>query len=243
MFSRKLLFVPVFFGTFFFSTAHAQSAIADSSLLYATGQPVQSYINSRGNSLQLYNGVEYVFLYQQVKGFPFYSVNRFEENNIVYDGILYQHVPLAYDIVSNQVITKTLDNNYLQLIPEKINSFTINNHLFVRLAAADVANTALTPGFYDATINNAAALLIKHEKVVIHSSKPEEPDHFNEYNYYYLKKGDTYYAVKNSRTLLKILQDKSSELKAFMHQYKLNFKKNPELALIRMIEYYAQLMK
>ena len=75
----------------------------------------------------------------------------------------------------------------------------------------------------------------------MHSSKPDEPDHFNEYNYYYLKLGNTYYEVRSSKALLNILHDKSSEIKAFMHQNKLNFKKEPEQTLQRVADYYAQL--
>ena len=95
----------------------------------------------------MYNGIEYVFIYRAVSGFPFFLTDTFEKNNIVYDGTLYKEVPLAYDIVSNEVVTQTPDNYYIQLIPEKINSFSIKNHLFIQLTSTDVENTNLTPGF------------------------------------------------------------------------------------------------
>lgn len=243
MYIRQLLFVTALVVVAIISKTYAQNNVADSSSVYTVNKNIQQYTNHRGNNLQLYNGIEYVFLFQGVRGTSFFATATLEENNIVYDGALYQHVPLAFDIATNQVVTTTPDNHYIQLIPEKISSFTINNRLFIQLTPADVANTTLTPGFYDATINSAATVLIKHVKTVMHSSKPDEPDHFNEYNYYYIKKDTSYYEVKNNRSLLNILRDKSNEIKAFMHQHKLKVKKNPEQALIRTVEYYAQLKK
>ena len=238
---KKLFFIVIFLLASMLLKIYAQNSLAGSLDTVGINPIIHFYTAERGNNLQLYNGTEYVFLYKNVNGFPFYSIGTFEENSIVYDGALYEQVPLAYDIVSNSIVTKTPDNNYLQLVPEKINSFTINYHFFIQLTAPNVENTALTPGFYNATITDAATVLIKHEKTVVHSSKPDEQDHFDEYNFYYLKIGNTYYAVKNGKSLLNILHDKSNELKTFMHKNGLNFKKNPEQTLIRTVNYYAQL--
>src|SRR5689334_814266 len=123
MVNRKRLCLTTLFITAISFTTYAQNKLTDSSSAYAVNKNINWYTLQRGNNLKLYNGIEYVFLYRTVKGFPFFLTDTFEKNNIVYDGTLYQEIPLSYDIVGNQVVTLTPDNYYIQLIPEKINSF------------------------------------------------------------------------------------------------------------------------
>lgn len=242
MYARLRLFALLIVGSFTCYKTFAQD-IADTASGNGIDKSIELYTRHMGNNMHLYNGTEYVFLYPRITGFSFFAINTFQENAIVYEGIYYHNVPLAYDLVSKQVVTKTPGNNYVQLIPEKVDSFTLNHHQFIRLTATDVENTALRPGFYDVTANGAATVLIAREKVIKHAGRAEEPDHFEEYNYYFLKISNIYYAVKNSRSLLTAMQDKSNEIKIFMRKNGLNFKQDPEHALLRAADYYARLRK
>ena len=242
MYARLRLFALLILVSFDCYKTFAQD-IEDTASGYGINKSVQLYTRHMGNSLHLYNGTEYVFLYPRTTGFSFFAINTFQENAIVYEGIHYHNVPLAYDLVSKQVVTKTPDNNYIQLIPEKVDSFTLNHHQFIRLTATDTGNSVVPPGFYDVTTNSAATVLIGREKVIKHAGRAEEPDHFEEYNYYFLKISNIYYAVKNSRSLLSAMPDKSNEIKTFMRKNRLNCKKDPEHTLLTAADYYAQLKK
>src|SRR4051812_27023863 len=105
MIIRKRFFVTTLFISVMFFTTYAQNGVTDSLSVYVINKNINWYTLQRGNNLKLYNGMEYVFLYRTVRGFSFFLTDTFEKNNIVYDGTLYHQVLLAYDIVSNQVVT------------------------------------------------------------------------------------------------------------------------------------------
>jgi hypothetical protein len=63
---------------------------------------------------------------------------------------------------------------------------------------------------------------------------------WNEKVSYYLIK-DQPVQVDSKKALLAALSDKSSELKNYMDEYHLNFRKNKEKSFIKILQYYSSL--
>ncbi len=75
-------------------------------------------------------------------GFPYYLVDDWQIGSIQYDNQFYDNIDLLLDIAHDHLIVESAGTNQkIELISEKIQSFIINNQLFVRLQSPDV-------GFY-----------------------------------------------------------------------------------------------
>ena len=226
---------------FLFCSIQAQSSSVSNSFDSIMNKAYQLYTLNRGGNLLLYNGVEYAYSYPQITGHPFFLTDTFQLSTLLYDGILYQDVPLAYNIVTNNVVIKNKNNLLIQLVPEKVGSFLFLNHFFISLTPAIIKKEIIQPGIYEVYNYNAIMVLIKHQKVIQRASNAADLDHFTNYDDYFIKKDDNYFIVKNNDALLTIFGDKSSEIKAYLHQNHLNFKKHPDNAVLKAAAYYAQL--
>ncbi len=212
---------------------------SDSSLTYLT----QQYTHNRGENLLLYNGVEYAHSYPHTTGHPFFLTDTFQQSSVVYDGVLYQNIPLAYDLISDAVVIKNKSNFLIELKREKLSWFLLPHHFFVSLSSGEVKNKAIEPGIYEVYDYGTISVFIKHEKIVKQAANAADPDYFTGYDYYFIKKNNDFFAVKNSNALLIVFDDKKDEMKTYLHQNHLNFKRNAEAALLKAAAYYAQIKK
>ncbi len=235
----RLLPLFLFFSLLCFNSAWSQ---ADTSV-FVPSYIVQQYVQSRGNNLLFYNGIEYAHSYPHTTGHPFFLTDTFQQSSLLYEGVLYQNVPLAYDLVSNAVVIKNKEQFLIELKNEKISWFVLEDHSFVSLPSSEQKSDELKPGIYEVSDYGTVAVFIRREKVVKQAANPADLDHFTQYDYYFIKKNNIFFSVKNNNALLTIFDDKKDELKAFLHQNHLNFKKNPEATLLKAAAYYAQIKK
>ena len=90
----------------------------------------------------LYNGLE--FKAENIVGNEvsrYFNQNSFVNSTLKYKGQLYAKVPLEYDILTDNVLTRSYDQKssfVVQLIPEYVTHFTIDGHRFVRLTDARI---------------------------------------------------------------------------------------------------------
>ena len=80
----------------------------------------------------------------------------------------------------------------------------------------------------------------QEEKKLVTGSGSEESKYI-QYNNYFIRLHDVYYAVDGKSSLLEILKDQEDVLKKYIRTNKLNFKKNLESALVLSVIYYSQL--
>lgn len=107
------------------------------------------YIDTIAGASLLYNGSAYVTDYHGVKGTPFYETSRFVYGSVCYNGVRYNNIALKYDLVSDELIIKGFQNESISLIREKIDSFSVLNHLFVRIDSNNTDLNAPSQRFYD----------------------------------------------------------------------------------------------
>jgi hypothetical protein len=204
---------------------------------------VDFYYRSIGDNSHLYNGSEYVSPVYRQDMHPYYKsilpINGF----LLYDGIRYQDVPLAYDLMQEVVITYRHDQHYrVQLVNEKIGYFTLLGHLFVRIEQDSTHGSVIGSGFYDRLYDGHLKVYAKRRKKleetivqnVVNKQMIEE-------DRYYIEKEGNYFAIRNKRSLFAALKDKKKDVKKYLRKNKLKFKDDPENVIIQAAGYYDRI--
>lgn len=200
---------------------------------------IQLYIDSAKENLRLYNGTEFTAAYRSSLGHPFYEYPDPKPGKIFYDGILYPGVKLMYDIIRDEVIfLNEFKNLNIKLIPKKISWFTLQDHQFVQLF--EDSNTVNYPGygFYELLYEGTISVFRKNKKRLYEPSKPDESAKYVQYNFYYVRKNNTYYYIDNKRSLLFVCKDRKNDIIKFIQKERLNFKNDPATMITRVIDYY-----
>lgn len=205
-----------------------------------TQGPVKLFYSSINENAHLYNGTEYIMYDQHIKGDPYFIVADMREGMVLYDGTLYENVPMLYELTTGNVVVRAYNNGVLMnLINEKVGYFTLLNHTFVHIMP-DSANTTITDGFYDRLYNGNAAVYVKRQKIAF-----EDPSTFERSfivkDRYFIYKNATWYAVSGESDVLRIFKEKKKDITKYLRQNKIKFKKDPEYAMVKMAEYYDQL--
>ena len=118
-----------------FSTlSHAQNSNQDSIFLKtAIENTVQIYYNNIGEQAAKFNGVQYPgYTVSFADGHPYFKENALNKGSILYDGVLFKDVNLLYDEVADCVVFQD-STHRIQLINEKLKSFSIANDQFERI--------------------------------------------------------------------------------------------------------------
>jgi hypothetical protein len=227
-------------------TINAQSLEEDSSFYSAAiSNAIRVYHSYLTPEPGLYNGSEYAgYPIRLTEGHQFFNTNELVNGSIVYDSVLYENVLMQIDLITEHVIINSFGSGYyIQLINEKISSFKLLDHTFIRLVKDSANSNVISTGFYERLYAGNITVLKKEQKKLREnvSVTTGVTGSVTENDFYYLKKAGKFYDVKNKNALLEILQDKKKELKQFMHKNKLKFRKDPDNVLIKVAGYYDTL--
>jgi hypothetical protein len=201
------------------------------------------YVHEAGANLSLYNGSEYYRSPVSTKGFPFFKREDQIEGSVFYDGNLYQHINLQYDIAKDELVIKNLQQNAtVTLVAQKVTYFTLEHHNFVYVLPANKAADFIAPGFYETLLHSNISVLAKRmKKFSLALNAEDNSSKYAEVNSYFLQKQDDYYSITDKNSLLVLLNDKKNQLKEYIRDNKINFKKDPEDAIIKIVTYYNQI--
>ena len=211
----------------------------------ALKKAILSYGEAVDESTALYNGVEYSYRNPDIKGTPFFNDDKLYNGSIVYDGQLYTGINLKYNIYKDILITDYYDaQNFfhqLQLIKEKIESFSWEGHEFIHIKQ-DVVNSGMPSGFYELLHAGQVRVLGRYTKSVKKNSDGgSQLFVFARKDNYYLQKDGAMIKVKKKRSVLEMMGDKEREIKAFMKKNKFRLKANPGRELSAIAAYYDEL--
>ena len=199
-----------------------------------------------GNQSGLYNGPEYYFYDPLIKNTAYFmDVNAFNTGSVNYDGIIYNNVPMLYDLYSDKIVV-LLYNKFSKysLLNEKVQGFDFLNHRFVNLLPDSLTGSVnINPGFYQELYSGRLQLLVKLVKTIqtTTGSAAATERYFVLVKDYYLKKDMTYYKVNNESSFLNVLNDKKNLIKDYMKINQIKFRKDPEGAMIKIANYYDRL--
>jgi hypothetical protein len=201
------------------------------------------YVQEAAANLSLYNGSEYYRSPVSTKGFPFFKSENLIEGSVFYDGNLYQRINLQYDIAKDELVIKNLQQNAtVTLIAQKVTYFTLEHHNFVYVLPANKAADFIAPGFYEKLLHSNISVLAKRiKKFSLALNAEDNSSKYTEVNSYFLQKQDDYYSITDKHSLLVLLNDKKNQLKEYIRDNKISFKKDPEDAIIKIVTYYNQI--
>ena len=223
----------------------SQQILADSSSSLGYKSAVAFYNDTLHEELNVFNGREDKgYVYKFVEGTPYFITDSWAKGTLNYEGKPYADVSLLYDVFKDELVYLYLDKiSRVRLSKEKVSGFFISGHHFIQLTPDSVRSSSLPAGFYDELYHSSVSLLVKRTKN-IQSFIRQTTEEFKVFSkdHYYLRKRDNYFAVGGKKSFLQNLSDKRKELQQYIKQNKLNFKKNPEMAMIQTLAYYDQLI-
>jgi len=237
--------ILLFLIGFFEVPAFAQNgAMADSVFQKRMADSViKMYYNTVGENMQLYNGSEYAGSFSNSIGHPYFESDRLQKGSILYNAVLYQDIPLSYDLVRDELIISNYTRNFnLKLVTEKIIYFSFLNHVFVKIEPDSSMGTSLASGFYELLYNEKLMVLAKRVKRLQAGAAEDKPK-FVQYDHYFVRNDNMLKEIESERDLLEFFKDQKAEIKKYLHKNDFRFKKDPGNTIVKAAEYYTQLKK
>lgn len=197
-------------------------------------------------SARLYNGPEYVdYAYQIKKGSPFLDAEEFTPGNIVYDGMLYENVPMRFDLVKEQIVIQDPFKSYsLSLITERVSSFSCLKHVFTRLVFNDSNAAAISTGLYEVLYDENTAVYKKQRKKIQEETQQDGVMmYIVESNSYFIRKDNRLFAADSKKAMLSVFNSRKNAIQQYMGKNKLNFRKDKAGTLVKVAAYYDLLTK
>lgn len=231
------------------TNSSAQSSAKDSSMriaaIHNTAREYQRFI---ATAAPLYSGPQYVEYYLLITiGHPFFLNNNFNTGSVRFDHILYENVKLKYDILENKIVLKD-PSGLFAVNPDydKIDHFTVENHLFSKLEKETINNSLPKSGFYEVLFTGTNLVLYKKETKILMedlNDKAGPRRYIVPTINYYLKKGNAYYLFNRQKHVLDILKDRKTELRQYIRKTNPDFSNDADNALLSVLNYYESLSK
>lgn len=234
---NRLLCSLLFFSV---TCAHAQSSTIPPSSTPELDAAIRSYYQFPGVQPTLYNGPQHYGYPPSIEGTAYFPNGDWQIGTVQYDNLTYENVTIMYDAFSDNVIVRHIYGISFTPFRDKIDRFSIGNHVFVRINKTDENN--LETGFYEQVLTGPIDLLIRRKKTIKNEIVDGSVDNeFIEKYAYYLRKGNTYKRITGTQTLLDAAAEKRKEINEFIRNQPARFKKEPERVITETIRYYNQL--
>lgn len=243
---RKKL-VLVYFILIAHTQLFAQTQNADSiNSKKAIDNAIRLYHEKMGDQREVFNGIHYQgYQFAFENGHPYFNTANPQSGFVVYDNIYYPDLLLTYDEVADLLILYH-HNRPIQLTSERVSSFGISGHKFVRLSVDSANNSTIKTGFYEVLYEGGVRLLKKESKKINEYVRTKGEGLLKDVlteERYFIKKDNIFYTIKNKRSVLQIYSDKRTELERLIDSKQLNYKKNKEYMLTELSAFYDQISK
>jgi hypothetical protein len=202
---------------------------------------IRQYEVSLNNQSLLHNGTQYIEPTQVNEHHPFFFSDDWVMGTIEYDGEEFFNVPILYDLTGDKVVTESHNGNEIELIRDKLISFTMAEHHFIRIS--NKTNNGLPrTGFYDVLYDGP------HRIVALRSKSNDQRiseqtviKDFEEKNRYFIFNNGRYTPANSRSAIVKVLVDEKAALKKYSKKMSLDFQKNREYSLATLAAYYDKL--
>ncbi|PKV76432.1 hypothetical protein [Pontibacter ramchanderi] len=210
----------------------------------AVDDALKQYKTAIGVHAHLYNGTEYfVPVKSYVKGHQFYQDKVYQNGTVKYDGAWFKEVPMLYDLMQDELIIVNHGSGQPQrLVKNRIESFKLHGHTFVRIEPDSTTGLSIQSGFYDLLYSGETQVLMKREKTLFERASTEGMEgEYRDASKFYLVKDGIYHPVSNKRSVMRVLRDQKKPLNKFAKANRLRFKKEREYAIRKTAEHYDTL--
>lgn len=189
----------------------------------------------------LFNGTEFTDIFLNTDGtYRYFKGFDYVRGSVTYNGEYYVNVLLKYDLLEDNLLTRSNDNLSLfnvKFIPEFVTSFSMYNRNFVRLSDTNLGLSG--NGFFEtAYLGNDLQIYIKQSKKKKDKALNSGIQYkFSEDNFYLLKHKDVYSVIRSTKDLRNALPEKDDEIKDFYKSYKALYKSNPDSFMTKLVKY------
>jgi hypothetical protein len=212
-------------------------------IITAKRNTIDLYQKALRTQSRLYNGSKYAAPKQTFEQHPYFASEDWITGAVFYDGEYFPDIPLMYDLFLGALVTEHYPSgHFLELVPEKLQYFSMGDHYFEKIENESVSNSLPKTGFYEILYDGKTRLVSLRQKYL--REKIEAPDiiiTYEEKNRYFIFMDEVFFPVKSKASMLKLLDDRKRELKRFLKQQQIKFSSNRELALKSLAEHYDSL--
>ena len=225
-----------------FSLLYTNITIAQADTLIkdkAVSKAQQVYLNGIADQAAKFNGSQYQgYLVSFQDGHPYFKFDYLSKGSITYDGLIFENLNLLYDEVLDCVVFQ--DNTHrIQLVNERLSEFSIEGYNFERLVKKD-NSSLINTGFYQVLSKGKINLYKKETKRIIDkiTNTNELTVLFEVHQYYYILQGDQFYPINRKKDLIKHFSASDPKFTKWIKSSDLNFRKDKERFLTKVIDYY-----
>lgn len=187
----------------------------------------------------LYRGVIWTNKYRRFAGDQFFLSPLFLPATVSVNGHTYKNIRVKYDIYSDEIITPINREEIIQLNKEMVDSFTISyNNKVYRFINFQNDSASLLYGYCNLLYTGKSVLYVKHLKNISTAVTIQSDGEFNEFSKIYVKSGETVYAVKSAKDLIRIMNDRRDEIRNYISEKKIKVTKNDPESFIPVLRYY-----
>lgn len=226
------LFLFLFFSCDCFSQAASPATLsADSIQNWYMGEV-------KGANL-LYNGALYEGSYARVAGNAYWRTDSFQNGWISYRGIIYKNVPLMYDLVRNETLTKSFQQYPIRLENSRVDSFGIGGATFLGIHNDTTAGNPLRDNLYQLIFREQGLYVYAAQsKRIITPMHAENADTIVSSVNYYLSYNYKNYNINSANDFVRVFPKEKEALKHFWKQHHLVFKKEPETFIQQTLSFW-----
>lgn len=216
----------------------------DTASHHAYNSTIDHYKKILGNELGLYNGPVYVDYTRTIsQGSSFLGDSTYPSyGNVTYDGVLYENIPLLYDIYQNKLITIHPSTKIsFSFVNERVEAFTLLGSYFYNLKPDSVYT--IKPGYYERLYSGIkSSAYQRHEK----QARNDLSDRIvkiglSDKNVFFIKIKDKVTPVSRKKDILKLYDNERKKISHFMRTEKLRFRNNKREDIIKITRFYNEL--
>lgn len=231
--ARTIAFSCLLLGIY--GTAAAQMVHADSIRNAAIQHATTAYLQYIGSQAPLYSGPLYRDQRASINnGSPFFKTAQPLAGTIHYNGILYENIPLLFDVLGKKVLTPMPGSpeTWIEIDLNKTSFFSIAENRFVRIPQS----TDFLEVLHEGEKSSVYRMYRKEVKEDLSGQFTER--NITESKTVYVLKDGVLHKITNRNALLKVYTDKRKELGNFLQQEKPDMKKDLAPAAILAAKFY-----
>lgn len=197
---------------------------------------------------ELINGKEYESYYTRSKSKPILYPDKKRTASVFTKTRRYNNLTLQYDTFLDEVIytdiSKTINFKFPQIALNKdiVEGFNLyfddDSLIFKYLRKPECTKDELQEGFYEIAYSGKSKYFIRH------SSSYYMREGMNEYKYAaenYMSVGGKFFRIKNKGNLLKLLGDRYTEMKKYLHSSQIRVRQADKNQFESILKYYDSL--
>lgn len=209
---QKTLIFLILFGLFLNINVHSQST---------NDVAIYNWFDTTvgKDNLDINNGIPHTNPFRTIDDNNLYFIDKYEKGTLTYDGQIYYNVKLKYDVYRDILALNPeneSDNIGINLIKNKVESFTIQDKNFVKIDKKIAAVPEFTSGYYEEIKTTGFTFYIKHhkdqQKVIIETTLYY---HFKENNSFFIDLNNTVYLIKGKNDIIKLFPEQKKQINGF----------------------------